>query len=144
MTITLNYRTDSLINRLSNGVLKGTYTAATVTNALMTTTNSDAAGHAVIAAGVLTLTPGFIPKYIRACSVTSRIQREWFEGMNSTDSVLTVAAGTRTLSTSGWTITTATSGTAPVTFEPAVSIAITLATDTLCADNDTFVWEIRG
>ena len=44
---------------------------------------------------------GFKPKYIRVVNVTDRIENEWFEGMTSAHALRTVAAGTRTLETSG-------------------------------------------
>lgn len=42
---------------------------------------------------------GFKPKYIRWLNLTDRIQIEWYEGMTSSQNLLTVAAGTRTLDT---------------------------------------------
>lgn len=42
---------------------------------------------------------GFKPRYIRWLNLTDRIQIEWFEGMTASQTLLTVAAGTRTLDT---------------------------------------------
>jgi len=47
-----------------------------------------------------TITCGFKPRYVKVSNVTSRDQMEWFEGMDDDSGVKTVAAGTRTLSTS--------------------------------------------
>ena len=44
---------------------------------------------------------GFKPRYVRVDNVTDRIMLEWYEGMTSAHAVKTVAAGTRTLETSG-------------------------------------------
>lgn len=44
---------------------------------------------------------GFVPRYIRVVNVTDRIETEWFAGMASGHALQTVAAGTRTLETSG-------------------------------------------
>lgn len=44
---------------------------------------------------------GFRPRYVRVDNVTDRIMLEWYEGMTSAHAVKTVAAGTRTLETSG-------------------------------------------
>ena len=47
------------------------------------------------------LSLGFKPRYIRVDNVTDRIALEWFEGMTTAHALKTVAAGTRTLETSG-------------------------------------------
>jgi hypothetical protein len=44
---------------------------------------------------------GFVPRYIRVENATDRICNEWFTDMTSGHAVRTVAAGTRTLETSG-------------------------------------------
>jgi hypothetical protein len=44
---------------------------------------------------------GFRPRYIRVENATDRIVNEWFEGMTTAHAVRTVAAGTRSLETSG-------------------------------------------
>src|SRR3990167_9088022 len=74
----------------AQGSISGTYTAATDVS---TTTN------AAIAAGVLTLTLGFVPTYFKIINVTDRITQEWFQGMNSGDYLETIAAGDRALET---------------------------------------------
>lgn len=53
---------------------------------------------------------GYLPRYIRVENATDRIALEWFQGMTSTHAVKTVAAGTRTLETSGG-VTVGTDGT---------------------------------
>ena len=44
---------------------------------------------------------GFTPRYIKVDNVTDRTVWEWYEGMTSAYAAQTVAAGTRTLITSG-------------------------------------------
>ena len=44
---------------------------------------------------------GFQPRYVRVENATDRILNEWYEGMTSGHAVKTVAAGTRSLETSG-------------------------------------------
>ena len=46
-------------------------------------------------------TVGFDVRYVRVENVTDRICFEWFSGMTSGHALRTVAAGTRTLETSG-------------------------------------------
>lgn len=148
-------RQDTPTHRVT-GYLSGTYTIETVTNALLTVTNAEANGASaggsqvgrtvtLDGSGNIVILPGFVPKYVKVMSATSRIQKEWFEGMNVTDSILTLANGTRSLvTTSGLLISTATSGTAPVTYEAAPSVTIDASVDTLIADSDTVVWVIEG
>lgn len=164
MAITLIKRNVDIPARRESGYMSGTYTAATVTNSLLTVTNADANGFAtyssagvltqqrqnvVLAAGVATITLGFAPKRVFVQNVTQRISKEWLEGMNLTDSLLTVAAGTKTLvTTSGVLVSSpapsATPGTQPVTLEPVPLVVITFATDSLVTDNDTWAWIIEG
>ncbi len=157
MAITLLAKRDEIPKHKMTGYLSGTYTIETVTNALLTTTNAEANGFSVAGTtyqqkvvlagdGTIVIYPGFVPKKVRVISATSRIMKEWYEGMNVTDSLLTVAAGTRTLvTTSGLLISSpSVGGSAPVTTEPAPSVTIDASVDTLIADNDTVVWEIEG
>jgi len=51
--------------------------------------------------GAMAITLGFTPRYVRVINLTDRIEFEWFEGMTATHALKTVAAGTRTLETSG-------------------------------------------
>ena len=44
---------------------------------------------------------GFRPRYVRVDNVTDRILLEWYEGMTTAHAVKTLAAGTRSLETSG-------------------------------------------
>ena len=74
----------------TQGSISGTYTAA---SDVSTTTNAS------IAAGVLTLTLGFVPTYFKITNVTDRIMQEWYKGMNSGDYLETIANGTRSLET---------------------------------------------
>lgn len=161
MAITLLSKRQDVPQKRISGYMSGTYTIETVTNALLTVTNAEANGFSVSSAGVtttlnrtvtldgsgnITISPGFVPKYVKVASITSRIQKEWYEGMNITDSLLTVANGTRTLvTTSGLLISTsAAGGTAPVTLEPVPLITIDASVDTLIADSDTWIWVIEG
>lgn len=161
MAITHILRLCDVPERSVNGYMSGTYTAATVTNALLTTTNADANGfsvasggvtttlrqNVVLAAGVCTITLGFVPRRVLVTNVTQRITKEWIEGMNVTDNLLTVAAGTKTLVTDSGVLLSsqAAGGTAPVTTEPASTVTITFATGTaIVTDNDTWTYEIYG
>lgn len=162
MAITLLSKRQDVPSRRIRGYMSGTYTIETVTNALLTATNAEANGFSIYDSlgaatvlqrtvtlagdGTVVIRPGFVPKYVKVASITSRIQKEWYEGMNITDSLLTVAAGTRTLvTTSGLLISTsAAGGTAPVTLEPVPLVTIDASVDTLIADNDTWIWIIEG
>ena len=44
---------------------------------------------------------GYTPRYVKVDNVTDRISFEWYTGMTTDHAVKTVAAGTRTLETSG-------------------------------------------
>lgn len=44
---------------------------------------------------------GYAPRVVKLVNLTDRITHEWYEGMTSGYSLKTVAAGTRTLETSG-------------------------------------------
>lgn len=58
---------------------------------------------------------GFRPRYVRVDNVTDRIMLEWYEGMTSAHAVKTLAAGTRSLETSGGvTVSGGTIGFAPL------------------------------
>jgi len=108
----------------ANGSISGTYTAATEANS-----NNGA----VIASGVLTITPGFMPKSVKVINVTARISHEWFQGMLTGDYLKTVAAGTRSLETDDALVVNATTG-----------VVTVLATGDVLDDNATIVWEIKG
>ena len=75
---------------------------SSVTNAVETTrfatiSHADDAGSPAAASYDV----GFVPRYVRVDNVTDRTVLEWYEGMTSTHAAKTVAAGTRTLETSG-------------------------------------------
>ncbi len=126
----------------TQGSISGTYTAATDVS---TTTNAS------IAAGVLTLTLGFVPTRFMIMNVTDRVKQEWFKGMNSGDYIETAANGTVSLETddkvvvairtgaggsasqSGGSADTSASGVVTVTFDSGI-----------CTDNDTVVWVAEG
>ena len=44
---------------------------------------------------------GYAPRYVQVVNATDRITLEWYAGMASDSAIKTVAAGTRTLETSG-------------------------------------------
>ena len=162
MTITAILRNPDVPERSLNFYMSGTYTAASVTNSLLTTTNADLNGftvqsggvtttlrqNVVIASGVATFTIGFTPRKVVVENVTQRIKKEWYEGMNATDNLWTVAAGTKTLVTDSGVLVTlpTTTGSAPVTYEPGpITVTVTFATGTaIVTDNDTWVMEIYG
>lgn len=75
----------------TQGSISGTYTAAT---------NVSATQNATMAAGVLTLTLGFVPTYFKLQNVTTGIMREWFAGMTAGTSLDTTAAGVMSLNAS--------------------------------------------
>ena len=126
----------------TQGSISGTYTAATDVS---TTTNAS------IAAGVMTLTLGFVPTRFMIMNVTDRVKQEWFKGMNSGDYLETAADGTVTLETddkvvvalrtgaggsasqAGGSADTAASGVVTVTFDSGIA-----------TDNDTVVWVAEG
>ncbi|MDD3885163.1 MAG: hypothetical protein PHW66_09590 [Gallionella sp.] len=126
----------------TQGSISGTYTAATDVS---TTTNAS------IAAGVMTLTLGFVPTRFMIMNVTDRVKQEWFKGMNSGDYLETAADGTVTLETddkvvvairtgaggsasqSGGSADTSASGVVTVTFDSGIA-----------TDNDTVVWVAEG
>lgn len=56
---------------------------------------------AITAADYVVVSVGFTPKYIVWENITDRIKNEWYEGMAADSAINTVAAGTRTLSTTG-------------------------------------------
>lgn len=123
----------------AQGSFSGTYTAATDT---FTGTGSNAG--VALASGVITITLGFVPRYFKIINVTDRITQEWFHGMNQGDFIETAANGTRTLETDDQVVVAAsTTGTAPVTFEPAATVTIT-ASGGAMTDNDTVVWVAEG
>lgn len=127
-------------NRAS-GYISGTYTAATVNSATSPSTtatgggiaNSDAVSNVLIAAGVITITLGFVPKHFKIVNVTDRLTQEWFEGMNTGDFIETVAAGDQTLETDDQISVNATTGVVTIT---AAGGAMT--------DNDTVIWYAEG
>jgi hypothetical protein len=84
-----------------------------------------------------TVSPGFVPKYVKVVNLTDRIQAEWFggfaSGLNQTNEILTVAAGTRTYATAGIAVDS-TSG----------DITVTVATAGLETDDDDVVWYAEG
>ena len=58
---------------------------------------------AIVATNYVTITIGFIPKYIVWSNDTDSIMNEWREGMAQDSAINTLAAGTRSLSVTGGT-----------------------------------------
>ena len=77
--------------------ITSTVTPAVELTRLTTISHLDDAGSPAAAS----YTVGFQPRYVRVENATDRVANEWFEGMTSAHAVRTVAAGTRTLETSG-------------------------------------------
>lgn len=84
-----------------------------------------------------TVSPGFVPNYVRVINLTDRVQAEWFAGIGSgldtTKELVTVAAGTRTYESGGIAVDSATG-----------DITVTVATKGLETDDDDVVWEAIG
>lgn len=144
MAATVKYFKNPGVIQRAFGHISGTYTAATEVAASSgagspaTIANPNGvlgagSGGASIAAGVLTITPGFVPNYVKVMNVTEKIMHEWHKGMNQGDYLKTVAAGTRTLETDDVLVVNETTG--------VVSI---LASGDALDDNDLTVWEVQG
>ncbi len=119
----------------TQGYISGTYTAAT--------TAYDSNG-ITIASGVITISVGFVPKYVKVINVTDRLTQEWFEGMNFGDFLETASNGDKTLETDNQIeVTVSNTGSAPVTIKPVATVTITAGGGAM-TDNDTVVWEIVG
>lgn len=56
---------------------------------------------AITSADSTRILTGFKPRYVRWVNMTDRVEVEWFEGMDANTCLKTIAAGTRTLETSG-------------------------------------------
>jgi len=69
----------------------------------------------------LVKTLGWTPRYVAFHNVTDRISYEWFHGLAATESLKTVAAGTRTLDTADAAISVSESA-GTVTFSAAAII----------------------
>lgn len=116
-------------------VFSGTYTAAT---------DVYSANGITMAAGVIAINVGFVPSYVKVFNITDRLSQEWFKGMNQGDFVEAVAAGDKTLETDDQlVVAVSTTGTAPVTLNPAATVTITAAGGAM-TDNDTVVVLIEG
>jgi hypothetical protein len=125
----------------AQGSVSGTYTAA---SDVSTTAN------ATVAAGVLTVTLGFVPMHVKLVNVTDKIAFEWFDGMNQGDYLKTVANGAVTLETGDeFTITPATRAGGSVSqaggsADTSPSGVMTFTFSGLSGDNDTLVWVAEG
>jgi len=139
---TVAYNRDTGPRQYAQGIFSGTYTAA---SDVSTTTNS------TMAAGVITLTLGFVPKYFKIINVTDRITQEWFSGMNSGDYLETAANGDKTLETDDKVVVAIRTGTggsvsqAGGTADTSASGVVTVTVDSgIMTDNDTIVWVAEG
>jgi len=144
MASTLRYFKGSDVVQRHFGLISGTYTAASEVNASsgagtpasLANPNGvlgQGSAGAAITGGVLTITPGFVPNYVKVVDVTARITHEWFKGMNQGDYVKTVAAGTRSLETDDVLVVNETTG-----------VVTILASGDALGDNETVAWEILG
>lgn len=116
-------------------VFKGTYTAAT---------DVYSANGITMAAGSIAIQVGFVPSRVYAINATDRLSQEWFSGMNQGDFLETAANGDKTLETDDkLVVAVATTGTAPVTFNPAATVTL-LANGGIMTDNDTVIVVIEG
>jgi hypothetical protein len=77
--------------------ITATVTTAVENTKLTTISHFDDAGSPAAASYRV----GFQPRYVKVENATDRTLLEWYEGMTSGHAVKTVAAGTRTLETSG-------------------------------------------
>jgi hypothetical protein len=129
----MQYQKEGVVRRL-RGHLSGTYVAATVVSETVksATSNARAVANATIAAGVMTITPGYVPSYVKIVNVTTRVMQEWFAGMNSGDFLETAAAGTRSLETDDKLVVNTSTGVITVTFNGAG-----------VADNETLVYLVE-
>lgn len=133
--VTYKFDKEGVVRR-SRGSLSGTYTAATVNSATAVSTtaagggiaNSRAVDGVLIAAGVMTITLGFVPSYVRMQNVTARTSVEWYHGMTATNSITTDVNGTAALNTSSVLLVNATTGVITFTFSGQLT------------DNETLVW----
>ena len=128
----------------AQGSVTGTYTAAT---------DVSATANASIADGVLTITLGFVPTFVKVQNVTDKISVEWFKGMASGSCVKTIANGTVSLETTNCPVViTARTGTggsvsqAGGTADTSASgvVTLTFATGSFSGDNDVLAWIAEG
>lgn len=122
------------------GTLSGTYTAATDVN---TTKNAS------LAAGVLTITLGFAPTYVKFQNVTQRIFREWYAPMAKNTTLDTDANGTQTLNTTSALVINGRTGAggsngAGGSADAATDRTVVVTASGLFTDNDACVWSITG
>jgi len=96
-------------------------------------TDAYSADAIALGSGVLTLTLGFVPRYVQIVNVTTRIMTEWFEPIASGTSLDTAADGVRTLNTSS-------GGSAHTT----PSGVVTLTLSGFATDADSIVWQAAG
>ena len=160
-TTLVAYKSAPAISQRVVGYISGTYTAATVNSATAASTtaaatggiaNADAVTNMVIAAGVMTITLGFVPDYFKIVNVTDGLMKEKMAGMATADHIHTAIDGTRGLltdsaitiaSTPGAAGTSGGGGTAAAT--PVGVVTVTFGTGSaIVTDSDTICWEARG
>ena len=141
MASTSTYKRNTGPVQRTQGSVTGTYTAA---SEVSTTAN------ATIASGALTVTLGFVPRYVKVLNATARISCEWYEGMNQGDYIKTIANGTVSLETNdSLTITPSTRAGGSVsqaggTADTTPSGVITFTFSGISTDNETLVWVAEG
>ena len=137
--VTKKFANEGVVRR-DSGYLSGTYTAATVNSATAVSTtatgggiaNSDAVSNVLIAAGVMTITLGYVPKHVLFQNVTARTSVDYYEGMNFGDTLTTDVNGVKALNTSNVVEVNATTGVITFTFSGQLT------------DNETLVWVAEG
>lgn len=103
-----------------------------------------------LAAGVLTLSLGYVPTHVMITNATTRIMTEWFAPLVPTTSIDTAAAGTRTLNTSSKMVVTGRTGTGGSstqsggTADTAASGTVVLTLSGFATDADTITWVAEG
>ena len=95
---------------------------------------------------LMTITPGFNPRYIRVLNFTTRVEHEWRDGMGATESLKTLAAGTRSLDTNSAILivpATAIKANSDDPTQPTVAVSFTFFAAGI-AQNDVLYWEARA
>lgn len=139
-TPTIAIQIDTCVVQRTQGSLSGVYVAATDVN---TTKNAS------LAAGVLTLTLGYVPVHVRLINLTTRIEREWFTGMAANTTIDSDAAGTMSLNVTSAITVTGRTGVGGAsggggTADTAAGGIVAIVAAGLFTDNDAVVWIIEG
>lgn len=113
-------------------------------------TDAYSADAIALGSGVLTLTLGFVPRYVQIVNVTTRIMTEWFEPIASGTSLDTAADGVRTLNTSSKMTVSSRTGAGGSSSQSGGSAdttpsgVVTLTLSGFATDGDSIVWQAAG